>query len=678
MVIPSGRDLLFGIKAFAGSMLALYIAFAADLPRPSWAMLTALIVAQPLAGMVRSKAIYRIAGTIVGAAFAVAVLPQLVDSPEVLSLAVATWVGGCLYLSLLDGTPRSYGFMLAGYTAALVIFPSVDAPGTIFDTAIARSQEIILGILCALVVNELFFPQRVGPVLNQLLDGWMKDAGRWIDDVLTERQATSAADRRKMTVDATSIDALRVHAAYDTPELRAADGWIVELQRRMQMLLSMLYAIEDRTDVLRESASPRLDRLRPVMAEIAAWVRDDRSHPGQEARRLRDLLARHVPPIEQARWDGEALLLTSLIARLDDLVRLWNECLVIRRRISRGGRLPGPRRRRIERHSDPALALRSALASGLSILVLCAFWIATAWPEGGTAAMIAAVVTCLFATADDPAPMMLNFLKTGFYGAVIGGLYLFGVFPHIDGFPMLVAVLTPFYVVMLTLVAVPAYFPIALPLAMNTTTSLGLQAMYSPDFAGFVNSTIALLGGIGAAAAMMRILRSLGAEQGAQRLIDATQADLARLATGERTERSWFEGRMFSRLSGIVARLRALAPEPGAAMMRSAFADLRIGLNLLALRRARTRLTGSAGQAVDELLVQLAALFRRRPPAGSPTPEPLLVRIDDTLRAIAGSEVTEGTTPALMALSGLRRALFAHAPVLEVVPPAALPDVARG
>jgi uncharacterized membrane protein YccC len=33
-----------------------------------------------------------------------------------------------LTLSLLDRTPRGYVFMLAGYTAAIIGFPSVNAP----------------------------------------------------------------------------------------------------------------------------------------------------------------------------------------------------------------------------------------------------------------------------------------------------------------------------------------------------------------------------------------------------------------------------------------------------------------------------------------------------------------------------------------------------------------------
>ncbi|MBL7405882.1 FUSC family protein, partial [Escherichia coli] len=69
--------------------------------------------------------------------------------PILLSLAVALWVALCLYVSLLDRTPASYLPMLAGYTAALIGFPAVDDPGAIFDTAVARAEEISLGIVCA-------------------------------------------------------------------------------------------------------------------------------------------------------------------------------------------------------------------------------------------------------------------------------------------------------------------------------------------------------------------------------------------------------------------------------------------------------------------------------------------------------------------------------------------------
>ncbi|MDI1296552.1 MAG: FUSC family protein, partial [bacterium] len=104
---------LFSIKCFVAAMLALFIALSIGLERPYWAFLTSYIVAQPLAGAVISKAVFRVIGTLTGAIFAVAIVPPLSNAPELLSLAMASWLALCVFVSLLDRTPRSYMFVLA-------------------------------------------------------------------------------------------------------------------------------------------------------------------------------------------------------------------------------------------------------------------------------------------------------------------------------------------------------------------------------------------------------------------------------------------------------------------------------------------------------------------------------------------------------------------------------------
>jgi uncharacterized membrane protein YccC len=51
----------------ASALLALWIAFAVNLDRPKWTLLTVFIVAQPQSGLVLAKSFYRIIGTLVGA-----------------------------------------------------------------------------------------------------------------------------------------------------------------------------------------------------------------------------------------------------------------------------------------------------------------------------------------------------------------------------------------------------------------------------------------------------------------------------------------------------------------------------------------------------------------------------------------------------------------------------------
>jgi len=122
------RNLIYSVKCFAAAMLALFVAFSLGLDRPYWAMASVYIVSKPLAGMVRSKALYRVAGTIGGAVFTMAALPNLVNSPLLCSLAFSGWIGLCLFCALLDRTPRTYAFLLAGYSVAIVGLGTVNTP----------------------------------------------------------------------------------------------------------------------------------------------------------------------------------------------------------------------------------------------------------------------------------------------------------------------------------------------------------------------------------------------------------------------------------------------------------------------------------------------------------------------------------------------------------------------
>src|SRR5271155_5452411 len=101
-MLPGLREWAFSAKTFVSAMLALYIALAMNLARPYWALMTVYIVAQPLTGAMRSKAAYRFAGTLIGAVVAIALVPNLVAAPYLLSAALSLWAGLCIYFALLD------------------------------------------------------------------------------------------------------------------------------------------------------------------------------------------------------------------------------------------------------------------------------------------------------------------------------------------------------------------------------------------------------------------------------------------------------------------------------------------------------------------------------------------------------------------------------------------------
>src|ERR1700744_2159416 len=176
MVYPSVRDWLFSVKTFAAAMIALYIGLALELPRPYWAMATVYIVSNPFVGATRSKAIYRVLGTALGASAAILLVPPFVESPYIFSVVVALWTGTLLYLAISDRTARSYVFMLAGYTMPLIALPAVFSPTNVFALAITRTEEILLGIVCASVVGGVVLPNRLAPTIIERTEGWFRYA----------------------------------------------------------------------------------------------------------------------------------------------------------------------------------------------------------------------------------------------------------------------------------------------------------------------------------------------------------------------------------------------------------------------------------------------------------------------------------------------------------------------
>ena len=253
-------------------MIALYLALYFQLPRPYWAMASVYVVSNPFVGATRSKALYRALGTMLGASAAIFFVPPLVGMPLVLCLVVALWTGTLLLLSLTDRTARSYVFLLAGYTLPLIAFPTVNDPTTVFDVATARTQEILLGIICASVVNSTLFPNKLGPALAERTFGWFADATAYVRETLLGRLIGKdlSATRQRMAASVNGLEFLLKQLAYDDTKpdmIRRAHA----LRGRMSLLLPMSSSVSDPLAALRAHGAvpPEIDAL---LTDITAWV----------------------------------------------------------------------------------------------------------------------------------------------------------------------------------------------------------------------------------------------------------------------------------------------------------------------------------------------------------------------------------------------------------------------
>src|SRR6202140_2283475 len=549
------RPIIFSVNCYIATILTMFVAFSLDLKSPGWAMTTVYLTSQPLSGPMRAKAFYRAIGTFVGAAAMVAIVPNLVDAPELTTLAIMLWVALCVFVSLLDRTPRSYMFALSGYTAALIGFPSVLAPGTVFDTAVSRVEEITLGVVCAAIVHSVIFPKSAFSAFEMKLRNAVADTRRWLADALIQ-QATpeTEMERRRIAADISELYVLGTSLRFDTSPHRPDIGTVRAFDRQIVALLPLVSAIEDRLTLLRRSGA--LDvKLSEAVSGICDWLQLQAPGDRRRAAELKEACAAAAPAVgPQSSWDD--LIKINVTVRLIELVDAWQGCLELAAYLSDPAQTPsddiraaatqiGPK----PMHTDPGIALLSALAAIVAMGICAFFWIATAWPEGAGAIAFAAVSCTLFASLDDPTPAIraITVILTLCIPVVL--VYQFFVLPAITGFVLFCFVLALVLIPAGILMAIPAYAVIGLALALGFTIEMSLQTSYTADLAAIVNSNSAfVLGGV-VALIVTRMLRVIGTQASARRLIRPTHRDLADLAAGRsHVNRDQWASRMMDRV----------------------------------------------------------------------------------------------------------------------------------
>jgi uncharacterized membrane protein YccC len=666
MTLPSRSDWLFSIKAFIASMLALYVALLFDLPRPYWAMAAVYVVANPLAGATRSKGIYRALGTLIGAGASVVLLPMFVNAPVLLALVVSLWTGTLLYISMLDRTPRSYVFMLAGYSLPLIALPLVDSPTAVFDTAVARSEEIIVGIICASLVNAIVFPSSVGAVLSAKIVDWMRDAGEWTSDILKgDAPASTPLARQKLASDLSALDLLLTQISHDAAAVDTVKQAKV-LRGKLLMLLPVLSSLGDRLHALRAIENAGDTELRSLFDDITAWATsgDARlSGLGGLALRRRIETAKAVPT--RSLW--ERLIRVSALSRLLELIDLVEDCDSLRSQIATGrpdrhwsGKSRYKDVIRPVRHYDYALMFFSTAMVVLGTFLSTLLWIFTGWDSGAGFVTMMAVACSFFAAMDRPAPMVrLMLVWTGF-SLVGSGIYLFAILPLVHDFPTLVLAFAVPFLLIGAVIPRPQYNIAAMLMTVNMASYVALQDRFTTDFASFANGGVAAFLGIAFALGWTLVTRPFGEELAAGRLLRQGWADLAQAASRTRSS-DWtvLSGRLLDRLAQLAPRLSKVEGNELKAV--DGLAEVRIGFNLLELQRERR--IGSMARLVDPVLADTAAFFQARIRKGmSVMPsEALLQKIDVAIEGLSAGDFERMETP-LNALVGLRRALFADAP----------------
>ena len=665
---------LFSLKCLAAGMLALFVAFSIGLERPYWAFLTSYIVAQPMAGAVISKAVFRAMGTLVGAIFAVAIVPPLVNAPELLVLAMASWLGLCVFVSLLDRTPRGYMFVLAGYTACLIVFPDVDTPQTIFTVASLRVQEILIGIACGSLIHGVILPGSITGVLLARVEAMLRDAERWTRDAIaTEPVEGLDAERRRLAQDVTELHQMSIHLPFDISRLAPRVRTVRALQDQLSMLLPLGAAAEDRLAQLKAANGGMVPpQVEALIADVRLWLDTPAPDNVVRAERAQALIDRctALEPEATADMGWADMMRLSLYARMATLIAVHRDCrdlydqMVTHSRAAvtpRVAQLLEGRRNR-ELHRDYASAARGAFSAFMTIALGCAIWILSGWKDGGSAVMLAGVFLALFAAVDNPLAPLKGFMIGTVAASALGAVYGYAIMPRLDGFAQLALAYAPPLLMLGAMMASPRWMGIALPTLLGLGSPVLLSDHYVNAFASYANGAVAQIVGIWFAILMAGLLQSAGVERAIRRTLRAGWADIANRATlmSPPDVRGWIN-RMLDRIALLAPRLAATRADSGKPLY-DALRDLRTGVAIGELRQLRLDLPAQEGAPLAAVLGGVSRHYRGLDPdAPAPADPSLLHDIDSAIADLSANPRPPVRRDSVLGLVSLRRNLFPDA-----------------
>ncbi|SAK74350.1 fusaric acid resistance protein [Caballeronia ptereochthonis] len=434
-------------KTLLAAFLAMGTAMRLELPQPRVAMTTTFVLMQPFSGMVLAKSVYRFGGTALGMLAALVLGAVFVQQAELYALALTLWVAACTGLAVRHRQFRWYGFVLAGYTAALIGIPAVTDPDTLLIATLTRGAEVMLGIVCSSVVSALVFPRHASATLMHSLDERQTRFAVFAADVLRARLSRIARERRFADfVDGiVGFEATRGFAAYESPAMRQGGAKLAQLNSAFMDACARLHALDQsmkrlRTDGTRcahDALGPFLEELASVFESKSLCVQLER-YKAALPRRLRDA-RRGLANADRATlldFTTSAELLYRFIA---DTIRYAHAHASI------SGGEPGNARASSRYAARTNRFVVAATFTRTAIVIASAawFWIGTAWPSGGYA-VIGATLACALSSASARPSKFIAQMAAGAACAVVTGYtFLCHVYPGIDGFALLCAALAP-------------------------------------------------------------------------------------------------------------------------------------------------------------------------------------------------------------------------------------------
>jgi uncharacterized membrane protein YccC len=405
-------------------MTALFAAFWLQLESASSAAVCVGTLALPTRGLAYEKALYRIAGTVVGVIASIVIAGLFSGVRDLFVLAISLWLAACVYVaSLLEGN-RSYGAVLTGFTVAIVAVANIDTPQEVWSAGVNRGAAIIVGVVSVMVFSDLFAAPNVFSSLLGRLEDTHRRVIAFAHNALRHQQAEPQV----------ATDLLRTIVAFRA-EISALPAESIAGSARASAARTVVAAMAREVTVSRAFASVLCElgeEARDLLSALSKLLDDPF---GPEA----DALNQTIDFVLDSQDAASPLFVAASAAHI--LVEHDRKTLAALEDLRRGrASAPGSR---LLLFRAPQAAFRNALRVFLVMLVGAVFFIATGWPATSYAMVQLGALVAISANAPSSRQFAIGGLIAMFLSFAFAGINNFLILDGVNAFPLLVIGMAP-------------------------------------------------------------------------------------------------------------------------------------------------------------------------------------------------------------------------------------------
>ncbi|MDP0495493.1 MAG: FUSC family protein [Verrucomicrobiota bacterium JB024] len=452
---------LTSFKASLAAVIAIGIAMGLGWERPYWAGISVLVATLPYIGASLEKGIMRLIGTLVAGVatyFICGAFPQNQLGYCAMLFAFLVFTG---YMG--TGKFYPYAFFLSGITVSIInaqVFNNLDE---LWPVVFFRVSEISLGVVVALVVNSLLWPQSASREMGRQMSTTLRDCIRLFDHSTAlysgygDKVPDSGKLSEKLSGAFPKLRALLPQAMLDSSRFSnhrtSLQGALQFMEGTFVSVVTTLHSTQgDFPRRYQENLSEELraytDALRAELCALADFFAKPGPLPPTVAPAAHEALQQHLEGLRASDTPLRYELsdTTSFMAYYANLAEIEHVVMLMRKAavaILQPGRERREVKERVRRHKaawrPDMMRLKHGVKVGIAVLGALYLWLWTQHPGGVPSVISASILIQKTLVASNQKSMLR--LAGCLLGGTVAAFFLLTVTPHLETFEELAPVL---------------------------------------------------------------------------------------------------------------------------------------------------------------------------------------------------------------------------------------------